>query len=140
MFPYISKAYFYNNHINIPNFFLRKTQPFCQTTSFGLFTIIGLISKRSVIIPQASINFSYDSIFRDTFFEAQDFKHSFKFEVVWAIFPTIIIISILIPSLYLLYSLDEDLDPKLTIKVIGHHDIGHMNLIIELNWIQQVTN
>jgi hypothetical protein len=81
------------------------------------------------------VPFSYDSIFCDTFFEAQDFKHSFKFEIIWAIFPTVIIISILIPSLYLLYSLDEELDPKLTIKIIGHHDTGHMNLIIEFKLI-----
>lgn len=32
----------------------------------------------------------------------------------------------------LLYSLDEDLDPKLTIKVIVINDIDRMNSIIEL--------
>lgn len=127
--------------MNIVKFFERKTEPFARTSNFGLFDIIGLISNNSTgIIPQSTINFTNDSIFRDTFFEAQDFKHSFKFEIIWAIFPTIIIISILIPSLYLLYSLDEDLDPKLTIKVIGHHDIDLMNLIIELNLMLQLTN
>lgn len=72
-------------------------------------------------------NYEYNSnvnveefILSDTLFESQGFKHSTAFEFVWALFPSVIIISILIPSLYLLYSLDEDLDPKLTIKVIGH--------------------
>lgn len=66
----------------------------------------------------------------DTYFRSLAFKHSLAFEIVWALFPTSIIISILIPSLYLLYSLDEDLDPRFTVKVIGINDIGLMNLII----------
>ena len=61
-----------------------------------------------------------ETVLRDTFLEAHEFKHSTAFEFVWAFFPSVIIISILVPSLYLLYSLDEDLDPKLVIKVIGH--------------------
>jgi len=61
-----------------------------------------------------------DSSLRDVLFESQEFRHSFIFELIWAIFPTIIIFSILVPSLYLLYSLDEDLDPQYTIKIIGN--------------------
>jgi cytochrome c oxidase subunit 2 len=56
----------------------------------------------------------------DDFLTVQSFKHSSRLEYVFAAFPTIIIIYILVPSLFLLYSLDEDLDPKMTIKVIGH--------------------
>lgn len=82
--------------------------------------------------PSLSSRIKEDSLLRDVLFESQDFRHSFTFELVWAIFPTLIILSILIPSLYLLYSLDEDLDPRYTIKVIGNHDTDHMNLIIEL--------
>lgn len=48
------------------------------------------------------------------------FRHSLSLEIVWATFPTVIIILILVPSLYLLYSSEEDLDPEFTIKVIGH--------------------
>lgn len=48
------------------------------------------------------------------------FRHSLLLEIVWATFPTVIIVLILIPSLYLLYSSEEDLDPEFTIKVIGH--------------------
>jgi len=50
----------------------------------------------------------------------QKFKHSTAFEFVWATFPTTVILLILVPSMLLLYSLDEDLDPKITIKVVGH--------------------
>jgi cytochrome c oxidase subunit 2 len=56
----------------------------------------------------------------DDFLTVQSFKHSSRMEYVFAAFPTIIIIYILVPSLFLLYSLDEDLDPKMTIKVVGH--------------------
>jgi hypothetical protein len=31
-----------------------------------------------------------------------------------------IVLLILAPSLYLLYSIDEELDPNVTVKVIGH--------------------
>jgi cytochrome c oxidase subunit 2 len=48
------------------------------------------------------------------------FRHSLFLEYAFAIFPTIIIGWILIPSFYLLYSLDDDSYPLFTIKVIGH--------------------
>jgi heme/copper-type cytochrome/quinol oxidase subunit 2 len=56
----------------------------------------------------------------DDFLLVQCFHHSSNLEYAYATFPTIIIIYILVPSLFLLYSLDENLDPKLTIKVVGH--------------------
>lgn len=64
----------------------------------------------------------YDEEFpgANSFLTVQKFKHSTAFEFVWATFPTTIILLILVPSMLLLYSLDEDLDPKLTIKVVGH--------------------
>jgi cytochrome c oxidase subunit 2 len=45
--------------------------------------------------------------------------HSFL-EVVWTIIPALILLFILIPSLALLYSMDELIDPNITIKVIGN--------------------
>lgn len=63
----------------------------------------------------------YDNFHNDRYFlDIQGFRHNTTLEFIWAIFPTIIIILILIPSMLLLYSLDEDLTPKLTIKVLGH--------------------
>jgi heme/copper-type cytochrome/quinol oxidase subunit 2 len=53
-------------------------------------------------------------------FSLNHFRHSGMFEAIWAAFPTIIIISILIPSLILLYSFEDILNPKLSIKVIGN--------------------
>lgn len=54
-------------------------------------------------------------------------KHYYKYlvegtiiEIVWTIIPAIILIFIAFPSLQLLYSMDEVVDPSLTIKAIGH--------------------
>jgi len=54
-------------------------------------------------------------------------KHYYKFlvegttiEIVWTIVPAIILVFIAFPSLQLLYSMDEVIDPSLTIKAVGH--------------------
>uniref|UniRef100_A0AAU7BAB4 Cytochrome c oxidase subunit 2 n=1 Tax=Micropathus cavernicola TaxID=3073456 RepID=A0AAU7BAB4_9ORTH len=41
-------------------------------------------------------------------------------EVIWTILPTITLIFIALPSLRLLYMLDESLNPSITLKTIGH--------------------
>lgn len=55
-----------------------------------------------------------------TFLNVRKFKHSLFFEFTWAIFPSVIILLILIPSMLLLYSLDEELDPAFSVRVVGH--------------------
>nr|AER54596.1 cytochrome c oxidase subunit 2 [Nemopsis bachei] len=54
-------------------------------------------------------------------------KHFYKYlvegtviEIVWTVVPAIILVFIALPSLQLLYSMDEVIDPSLTIKAIGH--------------------
>nr|YP_009689489.1 cytochrome c oxidase subunit II [Lepidurus apus lubbocki]QCZ36051.1 cytochrome c oxidase subunit II [Lepidurus apus lubbocki] len=41
-------------------------------------------------------------------------------EIIWTVFPALILISIALPSLRLLYLLDEVNEPSLTIKALGH--------------------
>nr|YP_009175501.1 cytochrome c oxidase subunit II [Phyllomimus detersus]ALG66353.1 cytochrome c oxidase subunit II [Phyllomimus detersus] len=41
-------------------------------------------------------------------------------EIIWTILPAIILIFIALPSLRLLYLLDESMDPIITVKTIGH--------------------
>ena len=41
-------------------------------------------------------------------------------EIVWTIVPALVLLLVAIPSFTLLYSMDEILDPMLTLKVIGH--------------------
>lgn len=48
------------------------------------------------------------------------FVHGTTLEIVWTITPILILLSIAVPSFALLYSLDEVIDPTITLKVIGH--------------------
>ena len=52
----------------------------------------------------------------------QRIVHGTTIEILWTIFPSIILMFIAIPSFALLYSMDEVVvDPAITIKAIGHH-------------------
>lgn len=46
--------------------------------------------------------------------------HGTFIEIAWTIAPSLVLILIAIPSFALLYSLDEVIDPAITIKAIGH--------------------
>nr|WVH37065.1 cytochrome c oxidase subunit 2 [Meteora sporadica]WVH37087.1 cytochrome c oxidase subunit 2 [Meteora sporadica] len=48
------------------------------------------------------------------------FFHGQTIEIVWTTIPALILIVIAVPSFALLYSMDEVIDPAMTIKVIGH--------------------
>lgn len=48
------------------------------------------------------------------------FTHSTVLEIVWTIVPALILMLIAIPSFALLYSMEESIQPSLTLKVIGH--------------------
>ena len=52
--------------------------------------------------------------------KAEKFTHSSLLEIIWTILPAIVLLLIAIPSFTLLYSLDELIDPTITLKVIGH--------------------
>lgn len=46
--------------------------------------------------------------------------HGTAIEIIWTITPAIILMIIAIPSFSLLYSVDEIINPSITLKVIGH--------------------
>lgn len=48
------------------------------------------------------------------------FTHNTAIEIIWTIIPSLILVAIAIPSFGLLYSMDDVIDPDMTIKVIGH--------------------
>lgn len=50
----------------------------------------------------------------------QVFTHSSTLEIIWTLVPAFILILIAVPSFTLLYSLDENIDPSITLKVVGH--------------------
>ncbi|CAM9259061.1 unnamed protein product [Discosporangium mesarthrocarpum] len=50
----------------------------------------------------------------------QVFTHSTTLEVIWTITPALILMFIGIPSFALLYSMDEVIDPSISLKIVGH--------------------
>lgn len=56
----------------------------------------------------------------ETFKKAEKFTHSSVLEIIWTILPAIVLLVIAIPSFTLLYSLDELIDPVVTLKIVGH--------------------
>ena len=46
--------------------------------------------------------------------------HGTLIEIVWTITPALILILVAVPSFALLYSIDEVIDPAITIKAVGH--------------------
>ena len=52
--------------------------------------------------------------------KAEKWTHSTVLEIVWTIIPAVILMLIAIPSFALLFSMDEVIDPAITLKVVGH--------------------
>nr|YP_010032392.1 Cox2 [Schizocladia ischiensis]QOW07606.1 Cox2 [Schizocladia ischiensis] len=52
--------------------------------------------------------------------EPEVFTHSTTLEVVWTVLPAFLLMLIGVPSFALLYSMEEVIDPSLTLKVVGH--------------------
>jgi cytochrome c oxidase subunit 2 len=46
--------------------------------------------------------------------------HGTAIEIAWTVMPSVILVLIAVPSFALLYSLDEVVDPAVTLKVVGH--------------------
>jgi cytochrome c oxidase subunit 2 len=46
--------------------------------------------------------------------------HGSTIEIAWTVLPSLVLICIAVPSFALLYSLDEVVDPAVTVKAIGH--------------------
>jgi len=52
--------------------------------------------------------------------KSEMFVHSTLLEIVWTVIPALVLLVIAVPSFALLYSMDEMIDPALTLKVVGH--------------------
>lgn len=51
---------------------------------------------------------------------ASQITHGTVIEIIWTVTPSLILMVIAVPSFALLYSIDEVIDPSLTLKVVGH--------------------
>ena len=52
--------------------------------------------------------------------QPEKITHGTFIEIVWTVTPSLILVVIAIPSFALLYSMDEIVDPALTLKALGH--------------------
>ena len=51
---------------------------------------------------------------------ADSTTHGTEIEIIWTVTPSLILMLIAMPSFALLYSMDEVVDPAVTLKVVGH--------------------
>ncbi len=72
---------------------------------------VGWMLYRSLVL------FSSDSLDSSV---PENFTHSTLLEVIWTVSPALILMFIGLPSFALLYSMDEVVDPSITLKVVGH--------------------
>jgi len=61
-----------------------------------------------------------DLAFRQILLRGNGVVHGTLLEIVWTLTPSFILMLIAVPSFSLLYSMDEIIDPSLTLKAIGH--------------------
>ena len=57
---------------------------------------------------------------KNLIFRNEPITHGTTIEVIWTVIPALILVVVALPSFALLYSIDEVIDPSLTIKCVGH--------------------
>jgi len=94
VFIFVFWVYFdiFLQNIELFNFYLEETFNFTQISDFNL---------------------------RRLYFFLNKINHATNLEIIWTLLPSLVLITIAVPSLSLLYSMDELLYPKLTLKVTG---------------------
>lgn len=80
-----------------------------------MLVMIFIVVFITYLLIRAVYLFGYDSSRT-----ANRIKHYTVLEVIWTTIPAVILSGIALPSFSLLYSMDNVIDPKLTVKVIGH--------------------
>jgi hypothetical protein len=100
------------NGLSLPKFIEKKNYSFYENIIIERFLSYYLFNITS--------NGLYFYEGYDKFLMTHQFKHSINLEYIFGIFPTIIIGFIILPSMYLLYSNETEINPGLTIKIIGH--------------------
>jgi len=61
-----------------------------------------------------------DLVLREVMLKGNAVVHGTLLEIIWTVTPSFILMLIAVPSFSLLYSMDEIIDPTLTLKAIGH--------------------
>jgi cytochrome c oxidase subunit 2 len=80
-----------------------------------MFFLIAIVVFTSWIVIRSVIRFNYK-----TNSVPATFVHGTSIEIAWTLLPAFILFTIALPSFSLLYSMDEIINPAMTVKVIGH--------------------
>jgi heme/copper-type cytochrome/quinol oxidase subunit 2 len=64
--------------------------------------------------------------------------HAPTLEIIWTVIPAFILILIAIPSFSLLYTMDEVIDPLLTVKIIGHQWYWSYEFVNPVDYLEAV--
>ena len=91
-----------------------------EIITFAQFKVIIMERYIDTYLFNKSSNALYYNDNNDNYLLALKFKHSINLEYIFGMFPTIIISLIIVPSMYLLYSNETDINPCITVKIIGH--------------------
>lgn len=78
---------------------------------FYLLIILGLVSW---------ILFNIVKLYSNNKFAYKYIRHGQLIEIIWTIFPAVVLLTIAFPSFILLYLCDEVISPAITIKAIGY--------------------
>jgi cytochrome c oxidase subunit 2 len=112
-------------------FFFRDTMTFVYVIGFFVFWIlyrcIVIFHNKYNLIVLRNNNKYHKGLFffRKISFYAKGIKHFSSLEVIWTLFPAIILIILGIPSFSLLYFLEEFSEPHVVLKVEGHQWYWH---------------
>ena len=83
-----------------------------------MFLITFILFFVLVVLARTISFFKYNEFKTDT--SSQSVVHGTTIEIIWTVIPSLILVVVALPSFALLYSVDEVIDPSLTIKCIGH--------------------
>lgn len=97
--------------------------------NYIMFYLISIVIFVFSMMALILLTFYYDQTFPQTInvvrsrlslLKINRVVHGTIIEIVWTITPSIILMFIAVPSFALLYSMDEVIDPAITLKVVGH--------------------
>ena len=73
-----------------------------------------------VVMARTLYNFSFSQEVVTSPLASQKVVHGTLIEIIWTVLPSLILVVVALPSFALLYSIDEIIDPAITIKCVAH--------------------
>lgn len=94
------------------------TPNLCSAIEFNQHLIILIITV--ILIVGWTLLLIFEKYFNSKYIENRNFTHSKYLETIWTTLPALTLLFLTAPSFTLLYSLEDNGSPEMTVKVIGH--------------------